>query len=168
MASKSGAVFVADDSKLHKLCQDGDFKKLKAFVEDIDPKLLGDMLANRKGVFNYTPLHEAVASGKPDILKFLLERTNNANINCRAKHGFTPLHLAASSGHGKCVRVLLEHGADIGCTDEYGKTPKQTAELSSKSSIVKLLRSEGECIAATAGFLNTMYINNNTDPCYYI
>ena len=139
-----GAVFLADDSKLHKLCHDGNLKKIKTFVEDIDSQLLGDKLANRKGVFGYTPLHEAVASGKPEVLKFLLERTKNANVNCRANSGYTPLHLAASSGHGKCVRELLEHGADIGCTDEYGKTPKQTAELSSKSSIVKLLKSEGE------------------------
>ena len=140
--AKSG--FLQDDSRLHKLCHDGNLKKIKTFVEDIDPQILGEKLANRKGVFGYTPLHEAVASGKPEVLRFLLARTGNANVNCRANSGYTPLHLAASSGHGKCVRALLEHGADIGCVDEYGKTPKQTAELSSKSSIVKLLRSEGE------------------------
>ena len=118
--------------------------KIKAFVEDIDPQILGEKLANPKGRFGYTPLHEAVASGKPEVLKFLLERTDNANVNYQGKLGYTPLHLAASSGHVKCVRELIDHGADIGCIDGYGKTPKQTAELSSKSSIVKLLRSEGE------------------------
>ena len=144
MATGRSAVFLADDSKLHKLCHDGNLKKIRTFVEDIDPQVLGEKLANRKGVFGYTPLHEAVASGKPEVLTFLLDRTGNANVNCRANSGYTPLHLAASSGHGKCVRALLEHDADISCTDEYGKTPKQTAELSSKSSIVKLLKSEGE------------------------
>ena len=113
-------------------------------MEDIDLQVLREMLANRKGVFGYTPLHEAVANGKPEVLKFLLEQTGNANVNCRANSGYTPLHLAASSGNRKCAQELLEHCADIGCVDEYGKTPKQTAELSSKSSIVKLLRSEGE------------------------
>ena len=146
MAAKGG--FLPDDSRLHKLCHDGNMKKIKGFVEDIDPQVLGEKLANRKGVFGYTPLHEAVASGKPEVLKYLLDRTGNANVNCRANSGYTPLHLAASSGHGKCVRELLGHGADISCVDEYGKTPKQTAELSSKSSIVKLLRSEGEPLSS--------------------
>ena len=144
MAGKGGSVFLADDAKLHKLCQDGNLRKIKAFVDDVDPQILGEKLANRKGVFGYTPLHNAVASGKPEVLNYLLEKTKNANVNCRANSGYTPLHLAASSGHGKCVKALLEHGADISCVDEYGKTPKQTAELSSKSSIVKLLKSEGE------------------------
>ena len=144
-ASRGFLSFLADDSKLHRLCHDGNLKKVKAFVEDIDPQLLGDKLSERKGFFGYTPLHEAVASGKPEILNFLLERTKNANINCRADwNGYTPLHHAASIGHGRCVRVLLEHGADISCTDDRGKTPKQTAELSSKTRIVNILRCEGE------------------------
>ena len=136
--------FLYDDSKLHKLCHDGNLRKIKAFVEKLDEKTLGERLANRKGVFGYTPLHEAVASGKADVLDYLLEKTNNTHVNCRANSGYTPLHLAASSGHGACVRKLLEHGADISITDEYGRTPKQTAELSSKASIVQLFRSEGE------------------------
>ena len=151
------ASFLQDDARLHKLCQDGNVKRVKEFVEQLDGDTLTEKLANRKGVFGYTPLHEAVASGHQKVLDFLLQRTNNAHVNCRANSGYTPLHLAASSGHGECVRVLLGHGADIAITDEYGKTPKQTAELSSKRSIVRLLRSEGECAVRTVivkyGFL---------------
>ena len=138
--------FLQDDSKLHKLCHEGNLKRVTNFVEKLDDKSLAEKLANRKGVFGYTPLHEAVASGKADVLDYLLKRTKDAHVNCRANSGYTPLHLAASSGHGLCVKKLLEHSADISITDEYGKTPKQTAELSSKASIVRLLRSEGmEC-----------------------
>ena len=136
--------FLQDDSKLHKLCHEGNIRKIKDFVEKLNEKALADKLANRKGVFGYTPLHEAVASGKSEVLDYLLDKTNNAHVNCRANSGYTPLHLAASSGHGDCVKKLLEHSADISITDEYGKTPKQTAELSSKASIVRLLRSEGQ------------------------
>ena len=144
MAKNTGARFLADDSRLHKLCQDGSLKKVKSYVEQLgSSSALADKLANRKGVFGYTPLHEAVASGNHQVLDFLLVTTSSAHVNCRANSGYTPLHLAASSGHGQCVRVLLKNGSDISITDEYGKTPKQTAELSSKSSIVRLLRSEG-------------------------
>ena len=137
--------FLQDDSRLHKLCQDGNFKKVSEFVNQIpDPKTLEDRLANRKGVFGYTPLHEAVASGHHKVLDFLLQKAGAGHVNCRANSGYTPLHLAASSGHAECVRVLLRHNADISVVDEYGKSPKQTAELSSKNSIVRILRSAGE------------------------
>ena len=71
----TSANFLPDDSRLHKLCHDGNLKKIRAFVKDMDPHVLGERLANRKRVFGYTPLHEAVASGKPEVLKFLLEQT---------------------------------------------------------------------------------------------
>ena len=145
-AGKTG--FLHDDAKLHKLCHEGKLKKVRTFVDKLEENELAEKLSNRKGVFGYTPLHEAVASGKSDVLDFVLNKTNNAHVNCRANSGYTPLHLAASSGHGECVRTLLRHGADISITDEYGKTPKQTAELSSKGSIVRLLRSEGETIVS--------------------
>ncbi len=136
------ASFLQDDSRLHKLCQDGNFKKVSQFVLPMDDNTLNEKLGNRKGVFGYTPLHEAVASGHSKVLDFLLGK--GGDVNCRANSGYTPLHLAASSGHAECVRVLLKRKADISMTDEYQKTPKQTAELSSKNSIVRLLRSEGE------------------------
>ena len=140
MASNMRGQTLHDESKLHKLCHDGNLRKIKDFVEKLDEKTLGEKLANRKGALGYTPLHEAVARGKADVLDYLLEKTNT-HVNCRANSGYTPLHLAARSGHGACVRKLLEHRADISITDEYGKTPKQMAK---KASIVRLLRSEGE------------------------
>lgn len=138
------AAFLQDDSKLHKLCYDGNLKKVKEYVEMLDDKELDERLANRKGVFGYTPLHEAVASGKAEVLDYLLDKTKNAHVNCLANSGYTPMHLAASSGNRECAKKLLEHSADFSITDEYGKTPVQTAELSSKEKIVRLLKSEGE------------------------
>ena len=131
-----------DDWRLHKLCQEGKVKKVQEYVCKLDKPLLEAKLANHKGVFGYTPLHEATANGHSDILDYLLSR-QGGTVNCRANSGYTPLHLAASSGHVECVKVLLKHNADITVKDEFGKTPKQTAELSSKGSIVRLLRSEG-------------------------
>ena len=139
---------MSDDARLHKLCQDGDRSRIIGFVGQFQDRLaLDDRLANRKGVFGYTPLHEAVASGHHDVLDFLLGKAGDSHVNCCANSGYTPLHLAASSGHGECVRVLLKHNADISITDEYGKTPKQTAELSSKNSIVCILRGAGKVYA---------------------
>ena len=132
---------------LHKLCREGNMKKIRAYTEDIDVACLGELLGRNRGFFGYTPLHEAVVGRKPEVLKYLLDLAGNANVNCRAGFGrYTPLHLAASNGYGKCVQELLEHGADISCVDRYGRTPKETAELdrSKHNHVVKLLQSEGE------------------------
>ena len=142
--------FLQDDAKLHNLCQEGNLTKIKKYVENLTDEELVEKLANRKGMFGYTPLHEAVARGKADVLDYLLSRTKNAHVNCRANSGYTPLHLAASSGHKDCVIILLKHNANISIMDEFGKTPIQTAELGAKASIVRLLRSEGERVLLSA------------------
>lgn len=128
---------------LHQALLNCNLKTIKEFVEEHDQETVCNILSNRRGVFGYTLLHEAVADGKADVLDYLLEKSSNVHVNCRANSGYTPLHLAASSGHRQCARTLLQHGADISITDDFGKTPRQTAELSSKASIVHLLRSEG-------------------------
>ena len=132
--------FINEDGRLHTWCKEGKFNKVKEFIETC--KDLPLRLAYRRGVFGYTPLHEAVSNGHSSILKLLLRY--NGDVNSRANSGYTPLHLAASSGHTNCVRVLLDNGADIANTDEYGKTPIQTAELSSKHGVVKVLKSAGK------------------------
>ena len=132
--------FINEDGRLHTWCKEGKIKKVREFIDTC--KDLPLRLAYRRGVFGYTPLHEAVSNGHSDILKLLLRY--NGDVNSRANSGYTPLHLAASSGHTNCVRVLLDNGADIANTDEYGKTPIQTAELSSKHGVVKVLKSAGE------------------------
>jgi leucine-rich repeat kinase 1/leucine-rich repeat kinase 2 len=133
-----------DDASLHKFCHNGKLDKIKSYIEAIESnELLQDRLNNRRGVFGYTPLHEAVSGNKAKVVPYLVGQ--GANVNARANSGYTPLHLAASAGHIDCVKILLESQADISLKDDYGKTPKQTAGLSSKSNIVRLLRSEGKC-----------------------
>ena len=128
---------------LHKRCRKGDLKSVREYAEQLNEGELAEKLASQKGIFGYTPLHEAVTSGHHKVADFLLEKINGAHVNCRANRGYTALHLAAKSDHEECVKVLLNHGADISLIDEYGKTPRQTAERSSKG-IVRLLRSMGE------------------------
>jgi serine/threonine protein kinase len=141
---------------LHKLCREGNMKSIKAYVDRLDDVVcLAERLGSGKGAFGYTPLHEAAANGKPEVLSYLLTLTGSANVNCRTRvSGYTPLHLAAINGHDQCVRELLVHGADISCVDQYGKTPKQAA---SKHRVVRLLRSAGE--STCFGFVCRFYLS---------
>ena len=132
----------SDDSLLHFWCKEGKYKKIEEFITSC--KDLPSRLAYRRGVFGYTPLHEAVGNGHWKVLELLLQ--HGGDVNCRANSGYTPLHIAASSGHISCTRVLLANEADISIIDEWGKTPLQTAELSSRHATVKTLKSAGEHI----------------------
>ena len=138
--------WLRDDSKLHKLCHEGNLRKVKEFVSKVpDQRLRDDYLGSRKGVLGHTPFHEAAISGHHQVLEFLLTKAGDGHyVNCRSESGYTPLHLAAAGGNVDCLRILLQHKADVRLTDDYGKTPRQTAELSSKSSAVRILRSAGE------------------------
>ena len=129
---------------LHKLCHDGNMKKIREYVNRVgDVMHLTKILTRKKGFSGYTPLHEAAASGKPEVLKYLLDLTGSANVDCRTSiNRNTPLHLAASNGHVMCVRELLAHGADISCVDKSGRVPK-----AANARIAKILRSEGELTA---------------------
>ena len=127
-----------------------------ACVDKMDPEVLSDILPYRRGFFGYTILHEAVSGGRPEILRYILERAGNVNINCRScAAAYTPLHLAAASGNMECVKVLLGHGADIKCTDDYVRTAKQTAAMCAKKAVVKLLHGEGEQQLLPAGVLQS-------------
>ena len=131
-----------EDGRLHTLCKDGKYKKVEEFINTCTD--LASRLAYRRGVFGYSPLHEAVSNGRPKIVQLLLDR--GGDVNCRANGGYTLLHLAAFTGYTDCVRVLLENNADISETDDYGKTPMQTAELSGRSDVLTVLKSAGKFV----------------------
>jgi len=129
----------AVDSRLHKWCKDGKYKKIKEFISTCND--LPERLQYRRGTFGYTPLHEAVSNGHDQVLKLLLH--HGGDVNSCANSGWSLLHVAASTGHVNCVRVLLDNNANILAKDEYGKTPKQMAESCRKSAVMKVISSAG-------------------------
>ena len=55
----------------------------------------------------------------------LLLAKSRANLESRHKSGgITALMSAAAGGHVKCVRVLLDYGADVTAVDDSGRTAK--------------------------------------------
>ena len=138
-----------DSTDLHNLCRTGNFEKVKEYVQSMNGRTLSDRLSNKKGVFGFTPLHEAVSNGNNEILEYLLNRRIEtpryqiSPVNCKANSGYTALHLAAGNGHMDCVKTLIKHNADISILDVYKKTPKETARMNSKSAITLLLHGEG-------------------------
>ena len=66
------AGIIQDDARLHRLCHNGKMDDIKGYLNAIPEENVDDRLNNRRGVFGYTPLHEAVSGGHDVALDYLL------------------------------------------------------------------------------------------------
>lgn len=67
----------------------------------------------------------AVAQGKKECVKFLIER--GANKNAVDNQRCSALHYAAIHNHVSCAKLLLEEGLNIELADECQTTSLHTA-----------------------------------------
>ena len=94
----------------------------------------------RADVRGVVPTQLAAAGGKIEILTTLLAR--GAGVNDGSVFS-TPLHDAAFMGKVKCLRVLLENGADVSTKDGDGRTAMDRARAGDYDACVKLLVEHG-------------------------
>jgi ankyrin repeat protein len=83
------------------------------------------------------PLHSAVAGGKVEIVRALLD--SGAKVGARQQGGLTPLHGAAFEGSEEMIRLLLDHGADPDARNDAGKTPADLAREQGRKRAAELL-----------------------------
>ena len=79
-----------------------------------------DVNAAAKNGLKVAALHAAVAGGKLDIVKAVLEAGGNANAQQQA--GFRPIHEAGTKANRALAELLLAHGADPSLPSDDGKT----------------------------------------------
>jgi uncharacterized protein len=85
-----------------------------------------------------TPLGSAMAIGRNDIARTLID--HGADVNASAVSGHRPLHTAAARGNLESATLLLDNGADINATTTDGKTALAYAEEHEHPEMVKLLQ----------------------------
>jgi ankyrin repeat protein len=90
------------------------------------------------------PLYIAVNVRRPDIVRELLERGANPNLEY---NGVSPLSAAALSNQAQCVRLLLEAGADPGYRFATGELLLDLVEEAGHSQVVQLLRDALEAVS---------------------
>ncbi|NEK57363.1 ankyrin repeat domain-containing protein [Geodermatophilus sabuli] len=94
--------------RLGRLIAEGDVEAVRAAVQ-ASPRLLTSTV-ERGGDGGWTPLHLAVAEGRTDVVRLLVDA--GADLAARTDHDRTPLHTALESAPHLVV-VLRELGAPV-------------------------------------------------------
>jgi hypothetical protein len=101
-------------NELYKAIVENNISKVQKILnQDIDPNL-------RFTFTSHTPLHMAASNGYTDIMKLLI--TKGANINIENIYFGTPLNLAAKNGETAAVKLLLKKRAQLNPIS-YKRTP---------------------------------------------
>jgi hypothetical protein len=75
---------------------------------------------------DWTPLHEATASGSADVVDYLLRNgSTQINTQCTGKDSITPLDLAFESDQSEVAKVLFVHGATLYCNRQQFELRQQ-------------------------------------------
>ena len=93
-------------------------------------------------------IFRAIRENKPKKIKSLLKECR-INVNCLNFLGVGPLHEACYHGNLKCVKVLLENGANVHFADSEGWTPLFAAICGEHMPCVKLLIDNNAVINCT-------------------
>ena len=99
--------------KLFEVLRSGDLAAVQAAVRDSKP-------SNAAGT---TVLHLATQCAEPHVVDYVIQNTEDLNINARDREGNTALHLASQLGRMPVIRKLLEQpGVNDGITNRQGQT----------------------------------------------
>jgi len=135
IAIKGGAdVNRVDDngwSCLRKACRHGDLLMVQLLLEQ------GADISCQEQVAVIT----ASSWGRDDVLYELLEA--KANVGPESEWDISPLRIASQHGHLKCIKTLLDFGADINKIDRQNCDPITTAWENNRSEIVLFLVENG-------------------------
>lgn len=106
---------------LIKACTEGNLNFVKHLIEK------GGANVNAENDCKLTPLHFACDRGHDEMVKYLLEKGANANVQDMI--GSAPLHMACKQGDEKLsiVKHLLEKGANVNIEGYCKWTPLHTA-----------------------------------------
>lgn len=91
-------------------------------------------------------MHEAVASGRRELVKWLLDG-RPSQVNATNHEGRTPLHIAAATDNADLCRLLLDRGAEVNLVARSSKneplTPLDCATSRGHRSTAKYLQMHG-------------------------
>lgn len=133
--SSNGKTSGADDYSLIKAVKKEDIELVQELLErgaDVN-------FQDKDG--GWTPLHNAVQSGRKDIVDLLLRF--GADPCRRKKNGATPFIIAGLVGNVELLQLFLSKGADVNESDENGFTAFMEAASYGKVDALRFLHEKG-------------------------
>jgi ankyrin repeat protein len=89
---------------------------------------------------SWLPIHESAANGDFNELVQLIEMdATGEGLHARDRDGRTALHMAVSRGHVRCVKALVERGAEKDVKSYDGRTALHRAAANGDAEMVALL-----------------------------
>jgi ankyrin repeat protein len=99
-------------------------------------------VTSRTRIGAYTPLHIAVRTGSPAVVRALLSA--GSDVKATTASGATALHLAAAAGNADVVKALLAKGADPNAREsQWGQTPLVFAAEYGRAAAIQVLMKHG-------------------------
>ncbi len=97
----------------------------------------------------FYPLHAAATNGDIDVVKALLDKKAELDVQTLAK-GRTPLHCAIENEFAPVVRALLAAGANPDIANKEGQSPRDIASAKGKPHLMDLFAPKPVALAPAA------------------
>lgn len=112
--------YVGNTARLCQAIIDGDLEHVEDWLaqDGVDP--------NRRDHTGRTPLHLAVMSSTPEIVKKLVD--HGARLVARVADGRTALHLAAQRGNTEIVKILMDKSTENEAEEEEKEDQRRKAK----------------------------------------
>lgn len=110
---------ISNQQDIFELITNGDLLSIKQLFEE------NDNLLSTRGLKGMKPLHAATIGFQKTIVKYLLEK--GAQVNIQKDDGWTSLHHACQNGDADIANLLISNGADIEILTKGGLTPLHAA-----------------------------------------
>ncbi|XP_045118224.1 probable E3 ubiquitin-protein ligase XBOS31 isoform X1 [Portunus trituberculatus] len=85
-------------------------------------------------------LHQAALWDNAELLEDLLNGDQLGHLDCRDAWGRTPLHAAATTENSRCLRILLQAGADVNLASGPRAEGRTCLHLASEHGAVENIR----------------------------
>jgi ankyrin repeat protein len=89
---------------------------------------------------NFTPLHAASMHGHWEVVKLLIEKGADVNIQTDPQ-GYAPIHSASFGGHLETVKLLVRNNARIDLRNYRNELPIDTAKRQNQQHIIAFFES---------------------------
>jgi|SRR5690606_8530085 len=129
-----------DELTIHEAAASGELEQVQAMIEDM-PDLL-DSISDH----GFSPLGLATHFGKEDVVRYLLAK--GADVNLQSQNGYNvyPIHTAVGSGFERIAKMLVEAGAEVNVLQSSRTSPLHLASQNGNIELIILLLEHGALV----------------------